>query len=215
MGFKGLGKSVGDLSQQLAQNIGTAAPGVTSSVQERSEEVYTGAVDGLSGADLNAVVEEFEHEAVVIKKAFQRALHRALGSVALLGELRHHCYVFVRIISCASMIAMACLKRFGCRPGSPLLLQSYLAVSVCTLFKHVAKACCLLYSSKLMACQLALSCAQAVCLLQVFQNSCIILPTALQAWPPGQSHLSEELASLCLVAFLCFLPSSSSLNSNR
>lgn len=95
VGFKGLGKSAGGLSQQLAQNIGTAAPGVTSSVQERSEEVYTGAVDGLSGADLNAVVEEFEHEAVVIKKAFQRALHRALGSVALLGELPHQCYVFV------------------------------------------------------------------------------------------------------------------------
>ena len=151
MGFKGLGKSAGDLSQQLAQNIGTATPGVTSSVQERSEEVYTGAVDGLSGADLNAVVEEFEHEAVMIKKALQRALHRALGSVALLGELRHHCFVFVRIIK---------LCQHECN-GVPeaffgVVLVVLCAVSVCTLFKHVATACCLLYSSKLMACQLAL-----------------------------------------------------------
>lgn len=85
VGFKGLGKSAGDLSQQLAQSVSVASPGTSSTAQERSEEVYSGAVDGLSGADLNAVVEEFEHEADVLKKAFQRALHRALGSVALLG----------------------------------------------------------------------------------------------------------------------------------
>lgn len=93
MGFKGLGASAGTLSQQLAQNISTVAPGGStpphaSTAEERSEEVYSGAVDGLSGADLSAVVEEFEHEAAVIKKAFQRALHRAMGSVAFLGELQ-------------------------------------------------------------------------------------------------------------------------------
>ena len=108
VGFKGLGKSAGDLSQQLAQNITTAAPGVTSSVQERSEDVYSGAVDGLSGADLNAVVEEFEHEAGVIKQAFQRALHRALGSVALLGEMRHCCFVRLAASS-AGVNAMVCM----------------------------------------------------------------------------------------------------------
>lgn len=74
------------MSQQLAQSVSIASPGTPSTAQERSEEVYSGAVDGLSGADLNAVVEEFEHEADILKKAFQRALHRALGSVALLGN---------------------------------------------------------------------------------------------------------------------------------
>lgn len=93
VGFKGLGKSAGDLSQQLAQSITVATPGTPSTVQERSEQVYSGAVDGLSGADLNAVVEEVEHEADVLKKAFERALHRALGSVALLGQ-SSCCFLF-------------------------------------------------------------------------------------------------------------------------
>lgn len=84
-GFTGLGKSAAVLSQQLAQDVNRSSQGTPSELQNRSEEVYSGAVDGLSSSDVNAVVEEIEHEAVVLKKAFQKALHRAMGSVALLG----------------------------------------------------------------------------------------------------------------------------------
>ena len=85
-GFTGLGKSAAVLSQQLAQDVNRSSQGTPSELQNRSEEVYSGAVDGLSSSDVNAVVEEIEHEAVVLKKAFQKALHRAMGSVALLGK---------------------------------------------------------------------------------------------------------------------------------
>ena len=85
-GFTGLGKSAAVLSQQLAQDVNKSSQGTPSELQNRSEEVYSGAVDGLSSSDVNAVVEEIEHEAVVLKKAFQKALHRAMGSVALLGK---------------------------------------------------------------------------------------------------------------------------------
>lgn len=64
--------------------------------------MYSGAVDGLSSADLSAVVEEVEHEAEVLKKAFQRAFHRALESVALLGELAAQCTKFISNVSPAS-----------------------------------------------------------------------------------------------------------------
>lgn len=85
------------MSQQLAQDVNRNTQGTTSELQNRSEEVYAGAVDGLSSSDINAVVEELEngvnsvvqgveHEAEVLKKAFQEALHRAMGSVALLGR---------------------------------------------------------------------------------------------------------------------------------
>lgn len=95
-GFAGLGKSAAVVSQQLAQDVNRTTQGTTSELQNRSEEVYAGAVDGLSSSDINAVVEELEngvnsvvqgveHEAEVLKKAFQEALHRAMGSVALLG----------------------------------------------------------------------------------------------------------------------------------
>ena len=86
-GFAGLGKSAAVLSQQLAQDVTKNNQGATSELQNRSEEVYSGAVDGLSSSDMNSVVEEIEHEAGVLKKAFQKALHRAMGSVALLGKL--------------------------------------------------------------------------------------------------------------------------------
>lgn len=96
-GFAGLGKSAAVVSQQLAQDVNRTTQGTTSELQNRSEEVYAGAVDGLSSSDINAVVEELEngvnsvvqgveHEAEVLKKAFQEALHRAMGSVALLGR---------------------------------------------------------------------------------------------------------------------------------
>ena len=97
-GFAGLGKSAADLSQQLAQDITKNSQGATSELQNRSEEVYSGAIDGLSSSDVNSVVEELEnevnlvvrgveHEADAVRKAFQKALHRAMGSVALLGGL--------------------------------------------------------------------------------------------------------------------------------
>ena len=86
------------MSQQLAQDVNRNTQGATSELQNRSEEVYAGAVDGLSSSDVNAVVEELEsgvssvvqgveHEAGVLRKAFQKALHRAMGSVALLGRI--------------------------------------------------------------------------------------------------------------------------------
>ncbi|KAL0019875.1 hypothetical protein WJX79_007051 [Trebouxia sp. C0005] len=84
-GFAGLGKSAALLSQQLAQDVTKSTQAGTSELQNRSEEVYSGAVDGLSSSDINSVVEEIEHEADVLKRAFQKALHRAMGSVALLG----------------------------------------------------------------------------------------------------------------------------------
>lgn len=95
-GFTGLGKSAAVVSQQLARDVNRNTQGATSELQNRSEEVYAGAVDGLSSSDVNAVVEELEsgvssvvqgveHEAEVLRKAFQKALHRAMGSVALLG----------------------------------------------------------------------------------------------------------------------------------
>jgi len=86
-GFTGLGKSAAVLSQQLAQDVTKSTQAGTSELQNRSEEVYSGAVDGLSSSDVNSVVEEIEHEADVLKRAFQKALHRAMGSVALLGTL--------------------------------------------------------------------------------------------------------------------------------
>ncbi len=86
-GFAGLGKSAAVLSQQLAQDVTKSTQAGTSELQNRSEEVYSGAVDGLSSSDINSVVEEIQHEAGVLKKAFQKALHRAMGSVALLGTL--------------------------------------------------------------------------------------------------------------------------------
>lgn len=84
-GFAGLGKSAAVLSQQLAQDVTKSTQAGTSELQNRGEEVYSGAVDGLSSSDINSVVEEIEHEADVLKRAFQKALHRAMGSVALLG----------------------------------------------------------------------------------------------------------------------------------
>lgn len=86
------------MSQQLAQDVNRNTQGATSELQNRGEEVYAGAVDGLSSSDVNAVVEELEggvssmvqgveHEAEVLRKAFQKALHRAMGSVALLGTV--------------------------------------------------------------------------------------------------------------------------------
>ncbi|DBB01387.1 TPA: hypothetical protein ACH3X1_000055 [Trebouxia sp. C0004] len=84
-GFAGLGKSAAVLSQQLAQDVTKSTHAGTSELQNRSEEVYSGAVDGLSSSDINSVVEEIEHEAEVLKRAFQKAMHRAMGSVALLG----------------------------------------------------------------------------------------------------------------------------------
>jgi len=86
-GFAGLGKSAAVLSQQLTQDVTKSTQAGTSELQNRSEEVYSGAVDGLSSSDINSVVEEIEHEADVLKRAFQKALHRAMGSVALLGML--------------------------------------------------------------------------------------------------------------------------------
>ena len=86
-GFAGLGKSAAVLSQQLAQDVTKSTQAGTSELQNRGEEVYSGAVDGLSSSDINSVVEEIEHEADVLKRAFQKALHRAMGSVALLGTL--------------------------------------------------------------------------------------------------------------------------------
>lgn len=102
-GFTGLGKSAAVLSQQLAQDVTRSSQAGTTELQNRSEEVYSGAVDGLSSSDVNAVVEELEHEAAVLKKAFQKALHRALGSVALIGKplgmsvcaTVHHCHCLV------------------------------------------------------------------------------------------------------------------------
>ena len=85
-GFTGLGKSAAVLSQQLAQDVTRSSQAGTTELQNRREEVYSGAVDGLSSSDVNSVVEELEHEAAVLKKAFQKALHRALGSVALIGK---------------------------------------------------------------------------------------------------------------------------------
>ena len=97
-GFTGLGKSAAVVSQQLAQDVNRNTQGATSELQNRGEEVYAGAVDGLSSSDINAAVGELEsgvssvvqgveHEAEVLRKAFQKALHRALGSVALLGTV--------------------------------------------------------------------------------------------------------------------------------
>lgn len=96
-GFAGLGKSAVVLSQQLAQDVTKNSQGIPSELQNRSEEVYSGAVDGLSSSDVNAVVEELENEynmvkreverdAETVRKAFQKAMHRAMGSVALLGK---------------------------------------------------------------------------------------------------------------------------------
>lgn len=96
-GFQGLGKSAAVVSQQLAQDVNRNTQGATSELQNRGEEVYAGAVDGLSSSDINSVVEELEsgvssvmqgveHEAEVLRKAFQEALHRAMGSVAVLGK---------------------------------------------------------------------------------------------------------------------------------
>lgn len=96
-GFRGLGESAAVVSQQLAQDVNRNTQGATSERPNRDEEVYAGAVDGLSSSDINSVVEELEsgvssvvqgveHEAEVLKKAFQDALHRAMGSVALLGK---------------------------------------------------------------------------------------------------------------------------------
>ena len=80
--------------------------GGTTEAQNRNEEVYSGAVDGLSSSDVNAVLEEIEHEADVLKHAFQKAMHRAMGHVALLGKLQlcfvsgstamHSCHLFCR-----------------------------------------------------------------------------------------------------------------------
>ena len=86
------------MSQQLAQDVNRSTQGAKSEAQDRGEEVYAGAVDGLSSSDVNAAVEELEngvsslvqgveHEAQVLRKAFQKALHRAMGSVALLGRI--------------------------------------------------------------------------------------------------------------------------------
>ena len=96
-GFAGLGKSAAVVSQQLAQDVNRNTQGATSDLQMGSEGVYAGAVDGLSSSEVDAVVEELEsgvssvvrgvdHEADVLKKAIQKALHRAMGSVALLGR---------------------------------------------------------------------------------------------------------------------------------
>lgn len=89
-GFAGLGKSAAVLSQQLAQDVTRSSQAGTTELQNRSEEVYSGAVDGLSSSDVNSVVEELEHEAAVLKRAFQKALHQALGSVALIGSPSLH-----------------------------------------------------------------------------------------------------------------------------
>ena len=96
-GFRGLGESAAVVSQQLAQDVNRNTQGAPSEAQNRGEEVYAGAVDGLSSSDINSVVEELEsgvssvvqgveREAEVLKKAFREALHRAMGSVALLGR---------------------------------------------------------------------------------------------------------------------------------
>lgn len=84
-GFAGLGKSAAVISSQLAQTVNDTVQGGTTEAQNRNEEVYSGAVDGLSSSDVNAVLEEIEHEADVLKHAFQKAMHRAMGHVALLG----------------------------------------------------------------------------------------------------------------------------------
>lgn len=113
-GFTGLGKSAAVVSQQLAQDVNRNTQGATSELQNRGEEVYAGAVDGLSSSDVNAVVEELEsgvssvvqgveHEAEVLRKAFQKALHRAMGSVALLGRLSCLCVLHTR--TCAEAAA--------------------------------------------------------------------------------------------------------------
>ena len=99
-GFRGLGESAAVVSQQLAQDVNRNTQGGTSELRNRGEEVYAGAVDGLSSSDINSVVEELEsgvssvvqgveREAEVLKKAFREALHRAMGSVALLGRGAH------------------------------------------------------------------------------------------------------------------------------
>ena len=96
-GFAGLSKSAAVLSQQLAQDVTKNRQGIPSELENRGEEVYSGAVDGLSSSDVNAVVEELgneynlvkkevERDAETVRKAFQKAMHRAMGSVALLGE---------------------------------------------------------------------------------------------------------------------------------